>query len=205
MNYTPFDWIVMIGGVCGLFMVMGGLILFYKGILTLDRVPDKEDAVTLEFKHLLKITSRYPAYGVFIFGLAFIISAAWLAKAPRFPPVKIIGDIENFENLTDPNGTTMTVSVQLSKQEAISSVGKISQEINPLFDQLNVEVIAPGSDPSSFHQKLYMSNAKKGVLPLEKLTLKSKVGSKQEVDPKKIADPPAGNPLPDISKQGAFK
>ena len=77
---TAFDVICVVGAICGFAMVLGGLYLFNRGILTLDKA-DKQEAVSMEFKDLLKIQSRYPAYGFFIFGLAFMGWRAWSRRA----------------------------------------------------------------------------------------------------------------------------
>ncbi len=71
--------------------VLGGLLLFYKGIITLQQVSDKPDAVTFEFQRVLKIQSRYPAYGFFIFGLAFITLAAFYGRPDPQPTITLSG------------------------------------------------------------------------------------------------------------------
>ena len=54
---TTFDLSILSGSVCGLLMVVGGLVLLYRGAVTLNEA-SKEAALSVEFQKTLKITTR---------------------------------------------------------------------------------------------------------------------------------------------------
>jgi hypothetical protein len=144
---STFDLIVVLGAMCGVFMVLGGLWLFYKGIVTLQEVSDKPDAVTLEFKNVLKIQSRYPAYGFFAFGLAFIALAAVYGRPDPIPTITLTGAVEN---VVDPHATRVRVLLALWDTD-LNDDGKLKRDLYPTLKQLHIEIQSPGNDPSSFN------------------------------------------------------
>jgi hypothetical protein len=60
-----------IGAICALLMVVGALVLLYKGAITLQQ-SSPDEAVKVEFKHLINIQTRYPAIGLFVIGICFL-------------------------------------------------------------------------------------------------------------------------------------
>ena len=139
------DIVVILGAVCGVFMVVGGMLLFYKGIVTLQQVSDKPDAVTVEFKNVLKIQSRYPAYGFFVFGLAFISLAAMYSRPDQYPPITVSGQIED---AVDPNATMISVTVPLV-EDYLDTNGKFKRKFRADFSMVRVRIQAPGNDPAT--------------------------------------------------------
>jgi hypothetical protein len=80
-DVTPFDVVVVIGALCGLLMVLGSMYLLRLGIIDLKTAsssPDP-DALAVIVKEI-KITSRYPALGLFVIGLAFIMGVGSIAR-----------------------------------------------------------------------------------------------------------------------------
>ena len=65
---SVFDLVLLTGPICGILMVLGGIILLYKGAISLN-VASEEGAFTVEFKNELRITTQYPALGIFVIGL----------------------------------------------------------------------------------------------------------------------------------------
>jgi hypothetical protein len=83
MNST-FDAVIVITVVCGLLMVVGGMVLLYKGTITLkDSNPD--EAIQVEFKHMINVTTRYPALALFVIGLVFTVVALYFAQSEGLP------------------------------------------------------------------------------------------------------------------------
>src|SRR5438067_13722224 len=79
MNST-FDAVIVITVVCGLLMVVGGMVLLYKGTITLqDSNPD--EAIRVGFKHMINVTTRYPALGLFVISLVFTVVALYFAQS----------------------------------------------------------------------------------------------------------------------------
>ena len=57
---NTFDIVVILGAFCGCCMVVGGLILLYKGIITLSHA-SPEEALKIEYRKMVRITTHYPA------------------------------------------------------------------------------------------------------------------------------------------------
>jgi hypothetical protein len=138
-----FDFVVVLAGLCGLLMVLGGLLLFYKGVITLQQVSDKPDAVTFEFQRVLKIQSRYPAYGFFIFGLAFITLAAFYGRPDPQPTITLSGSVEN---VVDPQAARVVVQLPLWDTN-LNVDGRVRRDLHPDLKQVHIEIRSPGNDP----------------------------------------------------------
>lgn len=193
------DVVVLLGAVCGVLMVLGGLLLFYKGIVTLQQVSDKPDAVTVEFKNVLKIQSRYPAYGFFGFGLAFIALAAFYGRPDELPPITITGEVEN---AVDPAATLITVALPLS-DSALNSDGKFKRVFHPDLKRVRIGIQSPGNDPSSWTVEVDTSeHGRERVARFEALKLK-KVGVAPH--PGTIEELPAGATLPPPERATGFR
>src|SRR5438128_11847637 len=92
MNST-FDAVIVITVVCGLLMVVGGMVLLYKGTITLkDSNPD--EAIKIEFKRMINVTTRYPALALFIIGLAFTVVALYFVQHEAIPAFTIDGILQ---------------------------------------------------------------------------------------------------------------
>ena len=139
------DVVVLLGALCGLVMVVGGFVLFYKGIVTLQQASAK-DAITLELRNILKIQSRYPAYGFFIFGLAFLALSAVYAKPDDLPPITVSGAVEN---AVDPSATRITMELPLT-ETTLASDGQFKRVLRPELDRVRIGIVAPGNDPASW-------------------------------------------------------
>ncbi|MGH8850697.1 MAG: hypothetical protein ACREYD_06860 [Casimicrobiaceae bacterium] len=138
-----FDFVVILAGLCGFLMVLGGLLLFYKGIITLAQVSDKPDAVTFEFQKVLKIQSRYPAYGFFFFGLAFMALAAFYGRPDPQPTITLSGSVEG---VVDPQATRVVVLLPLW-DTSLNVDGKVQRDLHPDLKQVHIEIRSPGNDP----------------------------------------------------------
>jgi hypothetical protein len=138
-----FDFIVVLAGLCGFLMVLGGLLLFYKGIITLQQVSDKPDAVTFEFQRVLKIQSRYPAYGFFFFGLAFVALAAFYGRPDPQPTISLSGSVEN---VVDPQAARVVVQLPLWDTN-LNVDGRVRRDLHPDLKQVHIEIRSPGNDP----------------------------------------------------------
>jgi hypothetical protein len=138
--WTPFDFLIIIGGLCSLSMVLGGILLLYKGAITLDKRPT-DSAVDVEFKRFFKITTSYPALGIFVIGLAFLVSTIMLVR-PDTKPIVITGTLD----IPDPDSATIYVS---TVEEIITpdSDGTIKGKVFPKDKSLNVRIVAPGFIP----------------------------------------------------------
>ena len=193
------DVIVLLGALCGVFMVLGGLLLFYKGTVTLQEVSRKPDAVTFELKNVLKIQSRYPAYGFFIFGLAFIFLAIVYGPPDRLTPIALTGAIEN---AVDPAATRIRVLLPLC-DTTVNVDGVFKSNLYPDLKQLRIEILAPGNDPSSMTFEVdTLENGRERVAKFAPVKLK-RVGG--EPKPGIIENPAPGVSLAPLQMANGLK
>lgn len=130
---------------CGVLMVAGGLLLFYKGIVKLDEASSKANAVTIDILNSIKIQTRYAAFGFFVFGLAFVVIAALFGRPVPLPPITLTGTIVD---AVDPASTRVRVHLPLWDTQ-LSDTGLFKKKLVPDLTQVRVEIQAPGNEPSS--------------------------------------------------------
>jgi hypothetical protein len=135
---STFDIVVILGAICGLLMVIGGMVLLYKGAISLNQA-NREGALTIDYKKTLKITTHYPALGLFIIGLAFAISAIYFSHNEQ-KPIQIKGRV----NVDDPYALNIVVSVPEIRVGSAYEGGKIIASIVPKTDILNIRFSYPG-------------------------------------------------------------
>lgn len=134
---TTYDIAAAAGCLCGLLMVIGGMILLYTGAVSLNKT-SKEEAASLEFKRLFRLTTHYPALGLFVIGLAFIVISVVVSRPPD-------------------NRITMTGSLAGAPGAPIEALDpqflKLSLEssLKPYFDP-NTRTITVDGDPTTMWQ-----------------------------------------------------
>ena len=87
MGQDTFSFLLLSGPLCGIIMVLGGILLLYKGAITLSGAA--EDALSVEFRKELRITTQYPALGIFVIGLLFVAIPAILGRPSETQPFTI--------------------------------------------------------------------------------------------------------------------
>lgn len=187
-----FDIVVLLGAICGLLMVIGGMVLLYKGVITLNQA-SKQEAASLEFKKMLKITTHYPALGLFIIGLAFIIVAIVFSKSTQ-NQFEITGRITNID---DPNSLRVMITIPTWEGTADAD-GEINAFVIPKTDLFNVWLTCPGY--RDFKMSIKTKESKLGVIRIGEKKLE-KLVEKPPPDPNKIMRVEG---LPPLSAQGAF-
>lgn len=193
---TPFEMAVLTAALCGLIMVAGGILLLYKGAISLaTRTGD--EAVTLEFKKLIKVTTHYPALGLFVIGLSFILIGLVFARPPSVRPLVIQGSVST----TEPSAVTVRISTGRWMVQP-SSEGSITQTIYPTMDTLLLEVNAPGFPARMIVKPLDAGELKRGRVDLDPIVLGATQVPKPAVDPRNIA--PVDVPLPPLGETGRF-
>jgi hypothetical protein len=77
---TTYDFAILGGTVCGIVMVVGGILLLYKGSIKLE-VASKDPALSVEvFEKQFRLTTHAPALGLFAIGLLFVGLAIYFAR-----------------------------------------------------------------------------------------------------------------------------
>ncbi len=133
---TVYSVLLLVGAICGLGMVFGGMLLLYKGAITLSNVSN-ETAFTIEFKKELRVSTQYPALAIFIIGLLFVWFSVWMGK-PNLNELIIKG---NASNLVEPVHISLKTSVLSSE---FTHQGNILETTYPNFKTLQIIVSAPG-------------------------------------------------------------
>lgn len=193
---SPFDVVILAAGLCGLTMAAGGILLLYKGAINLTQT-SPDEAVKIEFKKMLNISTRYPALGLFVIGLSFIVTALTFSKEPEVRPLEIHGRISGSE----PSAVTVRISAGNWMLQP-SSEGNIAQTIVPKMDLLLLEVNAPGYPPRRQIKRLQTQELRAGTAELDDIVFSENPVPKPNVDPRNIA--PTSAPLPPLNAPGAF-
>ena len=157
MSTDPFDLINLAGAICGIIMVCGGIMLLRVGAIKLSEAA-KEGSFSVQIRKDIKITTSYPALGIFVIGLLFIVLSAYMAKPDKELPLSILGQLD----VTDPGGVTIQVEPdQLAVNSALDATGKFDKTLHPYIRRVKVTIVASGYDPE---KKELLLNVEKGKL-----------------------------------------
>lgn len=192
---TTFDVLVMLSGLCGVFMIVGAMVLLYRGIISLNRV-SKQSALDVELKNMIKVTTHFPSLGLFIIGLVFIVSALMIAKSDS-TPLRIKGNLK----AADLSSITIRVSPAQTWSIPASTSGTIEGTIIPVMYPLRIEVTAPGYDPSTQTMIVPAQNVKFGTISLGDIEFKNQVTKGVKAG----GIQPSSDALPGLSQAGAFR
>lgn len=181
---TTYDMGAAAGCICGLLMVIGGMILLYTGAISLNKT-SKEEAASVEFNRLFRLTTHYPALGLFVIGLAFIGTSVFLSRPP--------------DNRVVMNGAlALPEGVALDQLDPHYLRLSLESTLQPSFDP-NTDVISVVGDPTTawqlvitypgmYAQKPIDASGKREI-PLGKITL-SRFAEQPPVNPNNIAPLP---------------
>jgi len=89
---TISDVVAIAGAVCALLMVVGSLLLLWKGAITLKEA-NPEEAIKVSFQRALSIQTRYPAIALFVVGIVFLFVASWLSRGNGPKQVMLTGTV----------------------------------------------------------------------------------------------------------------
>lgn len=194
---SPFEIAILTAALCGVIMVGGGILLLSKGAINLAQT-SPNDAVTVEFQKMLKVTTRYPALGLFVIGLTFVIAALVFSKPAKVNPLQVRGKVVGAK----PSEITIRIFPGEWMVQP-SSEGSIDHTIYPRMDVLLVEVDVPGHKPLRFNKRLNSQELRSGQAILDNITFSERGLPKPAVDPANIA--PVDVNLPPLSSTGAFR
>lgn len=182
---TIFDAVVLIAAVCGLTMVIGGILLLYRGAIKLAATP-KASALSIEWRKQFRLNTQVPGIAFFLVGLIFVILALWVSKPPPVKPLDIMGRVR----VDDAPVTVLVRSVPWPI--VTSSNGDICDRFYPDVTLLIVEATAPGYRPHTRSLDTRRTQGE-GSIDLGEIQL-VKQTDKIETKPEKIADVPFDAP-----------
>ena len=174
-----FKIILLISALCGMFMVLGGIVLLYRGALSLANVAD-QSALTVEFKKELRISTQYPALAFFLIGLLFMALSLWVGRSE---PHKIVIRGQT-TNVDEPIKVTIHAR---SWNSGLEHQKNFSETIDATVDTIEVEISAPGYKNTL--RTLELDRLKNGLADLGDISLQQNTTPQQLAQPKIIALP----------------
>lgn len=137
----PQDFASYSSSACGIFMVIGSMVLLYKGVITMSQ-KSNEEAISMEFKNHIKFTSHYPAIALFLMGWAFLFIPMLVPDRSGPSEVRLSGKV----GITPPEDLQqVTVRVFGGPWDMLmDSDGSVEKSIFPDLKTLTVEIVAPG-------------------------------------------------------------
>lgn len=191
-----FDIVLVLGGLCGITMVIGGMILLYKGAISLEAASGGE-GFSLDIEKQLKITTQYPAIALFVIGLLFIALALWFSQPDGVSPLTITGKV----TASDPSSVSVNIGAD-SWSFHPSTDGQVHGVIYPNLGVLRVEVVAPGHEIPKVTTTITKNNIASGYADLGRLEFGSVLVKKPQADPAQIQGVHAA--LPSLAQAGRF-
>lgn len=205
---TTFEIVITAGAICGVLMVLGGMLLLAIGAIKLDAAPPistnqgnqaPPDAMILEWRKTVKITAHYPALALFLIGVLFIVASAWFSKPGPVQEWTILGKIDS----PDPSAVTIEVTGEKWVTLNPNSDGSIDTVIYPNLSRINAVVLAPGCKPEKQRVSLKVKDAKKRILELTSAPVQKIPGADKPAGTR-IAAVPADVQLPPVNAAGSF-
>jgi hypothetical protein len=132
--------VVVLTATCGILVVAGGIYLLAKGAITLAAT-SAADALTIEFKKQIRVTTQVPGVAFFLIGLCFVALALHWATPKPFDPIDLRGEI------TGVDGPVSVIIRSEALHPPVFRDGVIDYHFYPDFSVLTLEVSAPGYDP----------------------------------------------------------
>jgi hypothetical protein len=179
---------------CGILMVAGSIWLLKSGVIRLTEAVKGGD-LTVTILDKVKISTTYPALGLFIIGLAFIGMAMWFSMPKAGIPLNIVGKID----IDDPSLVTVSVEPDISATFKPDSYGRLDQLVRLEVRRFNVVINAAGYRPQPFTTTLKMEDAKGqklafDVVKFEKLSVAAPAPGKVDPVPANVKLEPLTNP-----------
>ena len=189
--------ILLICAIGGLIMILGGMLLLWKGVITFREKSDASSsdnpqALIVEFKKL-RIGTQYPAIAFFIIGSILMV---YSINSSQKMELKIIGT-------TNINKDSISHFKISSKEWTLepSSNGDITESITPHLGLLKVRLIASGYEPNPYEATYTTDNISFwGTLELGNIDLQKLIEGPNEQQTSELISPLEN----DISKDKQF-
>lgn len=137
---NAFEMVALVGAAAGLCMVLGGIWLVAKGVITLAATP-KTDALTIEWKKQFRMNTQVPGLAFFLVGLLFVSVSLVFLQPPDVAPIEFEGHVKGVEE-------PMSVLVRPHEWKLPdNSAGRIRGRVFPDLRILTLVINAPGYEP----------------------------------------------------------
>lgn len=162
---STFEIIALLGAVCGIIMVTGGIMLLRVGAIRLSEVGNK-GAFAVQIRKDIKITTSYPALGIFVIGLLFVALSTYMTKPESEIPLSILGHLD----IPDPSSVRIQVEPdQVAVSDCPDSTGKFDKTLHPGIQRVKVTIVASGYEPAKKEFVLDVQRGRFGTPPVVKL------------------------------------
>lgn len=151
----PHQFAIFSCAVCGILMVVGSIWLLKTGVIRLTEAA-KDGSLTISIADKVKVSTTYPALGLFIIGLAFVGMAIWFSLPRPGIPLNIVGKID----IDEPALVTVSVEPDISATFKPDSDGRLDQMLRLDVRRFKVVINAAGYKPQPFTTTLKMEDAK---------------------------------------------
>ena len=178
---TTYEYILLGCVICGIIMVVGGIILLYKGAIKLESA-SSDPALVLEVQKKLKLTTHIPALGLFIIGLLFVFISIFWGKSTAVKEIQITGSI----NVDDD----AILVVKGDEWQFRCPSKEVNLVARPHLDTIYISVTAPGYQSRILTP--YKITDIKDEINLGSITLVKEKVEKPEVKSTNIAPLPPG-------------
>ena len=160
-----FELKLIMAGICGPIMIVGGILLLYKGAISLSERSQGE-ALTVEFQRMFKITTHYPALGLFLIGLAFSVVSLRYSGGDVVRPLEIEAELSS-----DGINPVTVVGTPYNNWVSACRVtnGKFSFDMRPIVGPVELKFTADGRRP--FISVIQPEDFKKGHVRLKGINL----------------------------------
>lgn len=137
-----FDYAVLLAALAGLIMVVGGIVLIYKGAIVLAST-DSSSALSIEWKQDFRLNTQAPGIAFFIIGLIFSTISIYASKPTKIEPIRIEGEVRQIAEPVTIRARSATWILQGA------SNGIVQGRIDPHLEDITLEISAPGYKPES--------------------------------------------------------
>lgn len=159
MNIGTHDIAILSSAIAGFCMVIGGMLLIYKGAIVLAGT-DETTALSIEWKKDFRLSTQAPGIAFFIIGLMFSSLAIYASKQDGVAPIFLEGTFDGVDEL-------VTVTVIPSNWAVVSgSNGVLDAKFIPDTERVLLRISAPGYKEELLAQSL--SAAKNRLIKFDK-------------------------------------
>jgi len=142
-------------------MVVGSIWLLRTGAITLSAAA-KDGTLSVAIADKVKISTTYPALGLFIIGLLFTALGVWFSMGdivlPANRPLAIVGKIEGVEDVSLVTATVEPDAYRSAFNFQPDSDGRLNS-ILPEIKQFTLTVGVNGYKPQKYTKTLYVADA----------------------------------------------